>query len=144
VAVGYAIPGPLGSATTVGSFAPISTVFTASGAAPEPRFRDSFVETSAFSIQACDPGVPGLIGLVEGLGAPGGPLNAGQVNSLVTKLDHVGGKLDRTQSNTACNQLSAFMNQVSALVSGGVLPAIQGDQLISLAESVGRTVSCGF
>jgi len=72
VGVSYAIPGPLGAATVVGSFAPISTVFVASSAAPEPRFLDSFVETPAFSIGACEPGVPGLIGLVEDLGAPGG------------------------------------------------------------------------
>jgi len=36
------------------------------------------------------------------------------------------------------------MNHVSALVAGGVLPAAQGNQLISLAEGLGSSIVCDF
>lgn len=52
--VTYTVPGPLGIATANGSFAPISTVFTMSDVATEPRFRDSNTGDSAIiTINPC-------------------------------------------------------------------------------------------
>jgi len=94
VTVSYAIPGPLGSAMGKGSLAPLSMTFTASASAPEPRFVDNAVDTEVFSIGSCG---GNLSGLVQSLGPPSGPLNAGQVYSLVRKLEHMVEKLDRTR-----------------------------------------------
>jgi hypothetical protein len=46
------LPG-LGTATVSGSFAPLSTVTTASASAPIPRFADTSVARNMFSISAC-------------------------------------------------------------------------------------------
>jgi hypothetical protein len=46
------LPG-LGSATVAGSFAPVSTVTTASAAAPIPRFADTSTATTILTISAC-------------------------------------------------------------------------------------------
>jgi len=53
VTVSYSIPGPLGSAMGKGSFAPLSTVFTASSTAPEPRFVDNATDTTILTIGPC-------------------------------------------------------------------------------------------
>jgi hypothetical protein len=53
VAVDYDIPGPLGTATVNGNFAPISDDFEMSEDEYEPRFVDSAEDTDAFSISAC-------------------------------------------------------------------------------------------
>jgi hypothetical protein len=46
------LPG-LGTATVAGSFAPLSTVTTASGSAPIPRFADTSAARTIFTISAC-------------------------------------------------------------------------------------------
>jgi len=46
------LPG-LGSATVAGSFAPLSTVTTASASAPIPRFADTSTATTILTISAC-------------------------------------------------------------------------------------------
>jgi hypothetical protein len=46
------LPG-LGSATVAGSFAPVSTVTTASASAPIPRFADTSTARTIFTISAC-------------------------------------------------------------------------------------------
>jgi hypothetical protein len=46
------LPG-LGSATVAGSFAPLSTVTTASASAPIPRFADTSTASTIFTISAC-------------------------------------------------------------------------------------------
>lgn len=53
--VGYSLPGPLGTASANGSFAPISTVYTMSISAPEPRFIDSGAgkDKTLFTIGPC-------------------------------------------------------------------------------------------
>lgn len=54
VSVSYSIPGPLVvAAQAKGSFAPLSTVFTASSSAPEPRFVDNAEAADVFSIGPC-------------------------------------------------------------------------------------------
>jgi len=53
VGVEFDTPGPLGTATVNGNFAPISTVFTMSYSAPEPRFVDRAPDETAFQIGPC-------------------------------------------------------------------------------------------
>ncbi len=53
VTVGYTKPGTPGAVTASGNFGPISTVVTASTAAPEPRFLDSATDKAAFSVYLC-------------------------------------------------------------------------------------------
>ena len=53
VTVDYDVPGPLGDAMVNGNLAPLSTVKTMSGTAPEPRFIDNAEDQDAFSIAAC-------------------------------------------------------------------------------------------
>jgi len=53
VTVDYDVPGPLGDPTVNGNLAPLSTVKTMSGTAPEPRFIDNAEDQDAFSIAAC-------------------------------------------------------------------------------------------
>lgn len=53
VDVSYDIPGPLGTGVIKGTFAPLSTVFTASADDPEPRFIDNGTATDVFTIVPC-------------------------------------------------------------------------------------------
>jgi len=55
VSTDFDIPGPLGTGTVNGNFAPISTVFVMNGTAPEPRFIDkgSGQDETAISISPC-------------------------------------------------------------------------------------------
>jgi hypothetical protein len=62
-----------------------------------------------------------------------GVLNQGQANALISKLENVLDKLAKENSNSAANQLGAFINQVEDFVSEGILTAEQGDQLINAA-----------
>ncbi len=60
-----------------------------------------------------------------------GVLNQGQANSLVVKLRHAIDNLDHSQhKRTACNQLSAFVHEVDAHVSAGILTPAQADTLL--------------
>lgn len=60
-----------------------------------------------------------------------GVLNHGQANSLVVKLRHAIDNLDASRNkHTACNQLSAFVHEVNADVSAGILTPAQADSLL--------------
>lgn len=63
-----------------------------------------------------------------------GVLNRGQGTSLIAKLDAALNQIDQDHSETAVNQLEAFVSEVNALVNAGVLSAGQAQQLINLAE----------
>ncbi|MDA2932434.1 hypothetical protein MYX19_04685 [Nitrospinae bacterium AH-259-F20] len=63
-------------------------------------------------------------------------LNQGQGNALVAKLGAAIKKLDQGKDNAAINQLEAFINQVSALVKGGVLSDADGQPLINAANTI--------
>jgi hypothetical protein len=58
-------------------------------------------------------------------------LNNGQANSLTVKLEHAIDKLGSNPDHpTACNQLNAFINEVNAYVSAGILTPAQASQLL--------------
>jgi len=53
VTASYSLPGPLGSGTVNGNFAPISTTFVMSSSAPEPRFIDTATDMTIITISPC-------------------------------------------------------------------------------------------
>jgi probable HAF family extracellular repeat protein len=65
-----------------------------------------------------------------------GVLNAGQGNSLSTKLDNILRHLDKDNLDAACNLLQAFINQVQSLTSDGELAQEQGQALLDAATEV--------
>ena len=71
-----------------------------------------------------------------------GILNPGQGNSLSSKLTHVVQSLNLGEINTACNQLRAFINEVDALISSGVLTSAQGEPLIGAATGIRTALGC--
>lgn len=71
-----------------------------------------------------------VITTIQGLHAAG-VLNGGQTNALVVKLNHAIDSLNsKPDQPTACNQLQAFVNQVNAFVSAGILTQAQADTLL--------------
>ena len=74
--------------------------------------------------------IPNVITTVQGLQAAG-VLNRGQANSLIVKLNHAIDSLNsKPHQPTACNQLQAFVNEVHAYVSAGILTQAQADTLL--------------
>jgi hypothetical protein len=65
-----------------------------------------------------------------------GSLNGGQGNSLITKLESAIKALNRGNPEAAVNKLVAFVNEVFALVRGGVLTSEEGMPLIDTAKDI--------
>ena len=74
--------------------------------------------------------IPNVITTVQGLQAAG-VLNGGQANSLIVKLNHAIDSLtSKPHQPTGCNQLQAFVNEVNAYVSAGILTPAQAGTLL--------------
>jgi len=71
-----------------------------------------------------------------------GTLNGGQVNALISKLQTIIDKLNKGQTNAACNQLGAFINQVTAFINGGTLTSAEGQPLIDAAQAIKDSAGC--
>jgi hypothetical protein len=65
-----------------------------------------------------------------------GSLNGGQGNSLITKLESAIQALDRSNRVAAINMLVAFVNEVNALIRGGVLTSEEASPLINTARDI--------
>jgi len=63
-------------------------------------------------------------------------LNGGRANSLKAKLSAARKSAANGRSTPAVNQINAFINEVQALMSGGVLSSEEGTALISIAEDI--------
>lgn len=72
----------------------------------------------------------------------GGSLNPGQAQSLKTKLAQIAERITAGKTAVACNLLQAFVNEVQALVQGGVLTAQEGAVLIDKAGNLSMELSC--
>lgn len=59
---------------------------------------------------------------------------------LIDKLEHMRDKINKGQSGAACNQLTAFINQVHAFINSRSLTKSQGQALIDAARKSG--LSC--
>jgi polyhydroxyalkanoate synthesis regulator phasin len=79
--------------------------------------------------------VDDLISIIEEL-VDSGDLTGGQGNALVVKLENALEKLGDGKTNTAINQLGAFINQVEALVNAGTLTPEEGEALIEAAQFI--------
>lgn len=74
--------------------------------------------------------IPNVITTIEGL-RTAGALNQGQANSLIVKLNHAIDSLNsKPNQKTACNQLQAFVNEINAYVSAGILTPAQADTVL--------------
>lgn len=88
--------------------------------------------TDSLSLEILTPAqaIPNVIATIQGLQGAG-VLNKGQANSLIVKLNHAIDSLNtKPNQPTACNQLQAFVNEVNAYVSAGILTQAQADSLL--------------
>ena len=81
-----------------------------------------------------------LIEDVEAL-VDAGVLNGGQGNALISKLENVIEKIEKSQTAAALAQLNAFINQVMSFVDEGILTPLQGAALIAAAQDVIDTLA---
>ena len=65
-----------------------------------------------------------------------GVLNEGQGNALLSKLENALKQLDIAHPQPVCNLLSAFRNQVKALLYARVLPVEEAQLLIDAVEAI--------
>ncbi|PWT94311.1 MAG: hypothetical protein C5B55_02930 [Blastocatellia bacterium] len=86
-------------------------------------------------------GLSNLISQIQGL-VSAGVLNQGQGNSLIVKLEAAQASIASGNSNAACNQVGAFINEVDALIKSGRLTSAQGLQLIGEAETILGGLGC--
>ncbi len=89
--------------------------------------------TANLNLQVLTPAqaIPNIINKIEGLQGAG-VLNKGQANSLIVKLNHAIDSLTmKPNQPTACNQLQAFVNEVHAYVSAGILTPAQAAMLLN-------------
>ena len=86
------------------------------GKATPPAGLTSVVAISAgeqFSIALVRPSLPAMVTNLSP------PLNGGEVNSLLKKLENAQTSLNRGSPNAACGQMNAFANEVEALIRRG-------------------------
>src|SRR5262245_39096361 len=113
--------------TTPGTFTLKVTVQLSNGS--------SVTETIRVFVQSPAQGISREMTLVHGLG----PLNRGQLTSLLSKLSAAAAALQRTNTTSACNPVGAFENELNDLVQGGSLtpksaaPALNEGQAIQIS-----------
>jgi hypothetical protein len=126
---------------SAGGFSSTSTITTA-GAPPgtypltltgtdaRPLIGGTRSATLSLTVLTPAQGISNVIATVEGLQGAG-VLNKGQANSFIVKLQHAIDSLNTKPGKpTACNQLQAFVNEVNAYVSAGILTQAQADTLL--------------
>lgn len=75
-----------------------------------------------------------VIEQVEGL--VGGTLNKGQGNSLIVKLEAAIRQMDSGNTDVAINQLQAFIGEINALISAGILSQEEAQPLIDAVNEI--------
>lgn len=88
--------------------------------------------TTTVSVKSTQDALSALEAYVQGL--PG--LNAGQKNSLTTKLSNAADAAARGDNNAASNQLNAFLNELQAYVDSGKVSPAAGAALRSAVNAV--------
>jgi hypothetical protein len=69
-------------------------------------------------------------------------LTAGQQNSLNTKLNAAQSSIAANNSNAACGQLSAFINEVNARQHSGALSQTTANELITFVQNLNASLGC--
>lgn len=113
--------------TTAGSFTVSVTV--GDGAA-------SGTDTLSVQVLRVEDSIGGLIEDVRRLVGPPGPLNGGQGDSLISKLQGALDQLAKGNVTPAINKLEAFVNEVEAYIRSGKLTEAQGRSLVLAAQRV--------
>jgi hypothetical protein len=127
--IGSGIPG-LGDSFVSGNYGPISATTTMSAAAPEPRFKEKWVEGTALSISACRtillfPYITNQIGFDTGIVISN------------TSSDPLSGYAKRYQQG-ACT-----LYYYGGVTGGGAAPAAQTSQVIPTGQQMTFTLSGG-
>ena len=73
--------------------------------------------------------------MVASLGGRGG-LNAGQLNSLLAKIDNASRKLADGEENAATNMLEALLNEIDALGKSGRVSDATAAPIVDYARRV--------
>jgi hypothetical protein len=120
------LPG-LGSATVAGSFAPLSTVTTASASAPIPRFADTSTARTIFTISACTTNLL-FVFLSNQAGFDAGIAIAN------TSVDPFG---------TAPQSGPCKLNYYGETTGGGAAPAAQTSAVIPAGKTLTAVLSTG-
>lgn len=63
-------------------------------------------------------------------------ITAGELNSIVTKLEKAADQLDAGHVNGATGSLNAFINQIEALINSGQLDPAEGQALIDVVQEI--------
>ena len=111
--------------TTAGTFHPSVTVMENSGA--------TVTAATTVTIATTTQAINDLITSIQGLSS----LNTEQKNSLISKLNAVSDAINRANLTTACNQLGAFINEVTAQ-----LDQATANNLIDVAQSMKTAIEC--
>jgi hypothetical protein len=115
--------------TTAGA-PPGTYSLTLTGTDATPLIGGTRSTTLSLTILTPAQAIPNVIATIQGLQGAG-VLNKGQANSLIVKLNHAIDSLNsKPDKPTACNQLQAFVNEVNAYVSAGILTPAQADSLL--------------
>lgn len=120
------LPG-LGSATVAGSFAPLSTVTTASSSAPIPRFADTSTARTIFTISACTTNLL-FVFLTNQAGFDSGIAIAN------TSVDPFG---------TAPQSGPCKLNYYGETTGGGAAPAAQTSAVVPAGKTLTAVLSTG-
>jgi hypothetical protein len=118
---------------SAGTFTVSVTVDDGAGAA---------TDTLVAQVTSVEDSIGGLIEEVQGLIGPPGPLNGGQANGLISKLESALAQLARGNVATVINQLEAFVNQVEAQ-AGKKISQEDADALIALAGEILALLDAG-
>ena len=85
--------------------------------------------------------IASLIAKVQAL-ITAGTLTQEQGAGLIDKLQQISAKIDAGQTGSACNQWSAFINQVNGLINTGALTPAQGQVFIDGANALKTKLGC--
>jgi len=96
-----------------------------------------FVQSPPTPAEAADDLIDDIQDLIDD-----GTLNGGQSNALTSKLQNIIDKLNNGQTNAACNQLGAFINQVTDFIDDGTLTSTEGQSLIDAAQAIKDAADC--
>ena len=71
-----------------------------------------------------------------------GDLASNRAAPLISRLESAADKLDAGQTQAACSQLGAFINQVYAYIKSRTLTVAEGQSLIDAAQSIRTNLGC--
>ena len=72
-----------------------------------------------------------------------GTINQEQTNSLLTKLINAQAAITEGNLKEAYNKITAFTNEIQALMTGGVLTTEEGDPLLDAANLLLQSLKIG-